>query len=99
MINYTSDKLIISICESLLKIPYKIHFFFGAPGWSDVNYKGSIYPHKTSSNKIPNVPGIFSIPLNPILEMSKNLNNKNIILIFMMLFSSSNNGIENKATY
>ena len=48
---------------------------------------------------MPNVPGIFSILLNPILEISKNLNNKNIILIFMMLFSSSNNGIENKATY
>ena len=52
-----------------------------------------------SSNKMPNVPGIFSIPLNPILEISKNLNNKNIILILMMLFSSSNNGIGNKAIY
>ena len=56
-------------------------------------------PPIISSNKIPNVPGIFSIPLNPILEISKNLNNKNIILIFMMLFSSSNKGIENKAIY
>ena len=43
---------------------------------------------------MPNVPGIFSIPLNPILEISKNLNNKNIILVFIILFSSSNNGIE-----
>ena len=48
---------------------------------------------------MPNVPGIFSTHLNPILEMSKNLNNKNIIVIFMILFSSSNNGIENKAIY
>ena len=56
-------------------------------------------PPIISSNKMPNVPGIFSIPPNPILEISKNLNNKNIILIFMMLFSSPNNGIENKAVY
>ena len=48
---------------------------------------------------MPNVPGIFSTHLNPILEISKNLNNKNIKLIFIKLFSSSNNGIENKATY
>ena len=56
-------------------------------------------PPIISSNKMPNVPGIFSIPPNPILEISKNLNNKNIILIFIISFSSSNNGIENKATY
>ena len=56
-------------------------------------------PPIISSNKMPNVPGIFSILLNPIFEISKNLNNKNIILIFMILFSSSNNGIENKAIY
>ena len=48
---------------------------------------------------MPNVPGIFSTPLNPILEISKNLNNKNMMPIFMILFSSSNNGIENKAIY
>ena len=48
---------------------------------------------------MPNIPGIFSTLLNPILEMSKNLNNKNIIQMFMKLFSSSNSGIENKATY
>ena len=26
-----------------------INFFFGAPGWSDVKFKGLIYPSKTSS--------------------------------------------------
>ena len=56
-------------------------------------------PPMISSNKIPNVPGIFSMLFNPILEISKNLNNKNIIQMFMKLFSNSNNGIENKATY
>ena len=56
-------------------------------------------PPIISSNKIPNVPDIFSTLLNPILEMSKNLNNKNIILMFIILFSISNNGIENKAIY
>ena len=56
-------------------------------------------PPIISSNKMPNVPGIFSILLSPTLKISKNLNNKNIILIFIKLFSSSNNGIENKAIY
>ena len=56
-------------------------------------------PPKISSNKMPYAPGIFSILFNPILEISKNLNNKNIIQMFMKLFSNSNNGIENKATY
>ena len=56
-------------------------------------------PPIISSNKIPNLTCIFSTLHNPIVEMSKNMNNKNIILILMMLFSSSNNGIENKEIY
>ena len=36
-------------------------------------------PPIISSNKIPNVPDIFFKLLNPIFEMSINLNNKNII--------------------
>ena len=29
-----------------------VKFYFGAPGWSDINYKGNIYPRKTSSAKM-----------------------------------------------
>ena len=47
-----------------------------------------------SSNKIPNVPGIFSIFLKPILEMSKNLNIKNDIIINKRSLSQIISGID-----
>ena len=50
--NYSEIPHITKENLSSTKSDNKIHFFFGAPGWSDVNYKGSIYPLKTSSNKM-----------------------------------------------
>ena len=50
--NYSEIPLKTKENLSSTKSDKKIHFFFGAPGWSDVNYKGSIYPLKTSSNKM-----------------------------------------------
>ena len=42
--NYSEIPLKTKENLSSTKSDNKIHFFFGAPGWSDVNYKGSIYP-------------------------------------------------------
>ena len=50
--NYSEIPLKTKENLSSTKSDNKIYFFFGAPGWSDVNYKGSIYPLKTSSNKM-----------------------------------------------
>ena len=50
--NYSEIPLKTKENLSSIKRNNKIHFFFGAPGWSDVNFKGSIYPLKTSSKKM-----------------------------------------------
>ena len=53
-VDFTYSEIPLKTKENLsnTKRDHKIHFFFGAPGWSDVNFKGSIYPLKTSSNKM-----------------------------------------------